>query len=958
MTAVSQLVPNFLGGINEQPDELKKPGQVRDCVNFLPDVTYGLTKRPGLEYLNKFDVEGDGTWIRYTKENNIGKPADYIGYISRPGEVFFWDAMTGEQQPVSYINNKLEPGKFYTADDMTQFNTSTYDEFKLSYTEEGDETTYYLKHGSNESSLKYISYKNNIIFTNPETRVEMNSNATRTANDPKDDAIINQSCLYYAFIEAKLFDNTRNYKFKIINLDSDEAVNRVVKEVTCIKHNRLNQDTDLSDITCPAVGTIRSQASETLDVSDNQTQTLRTRERITDPLIVDFIITGQQVTEGTDRCEYTVDANIVSGGLGFKKGDVVCFKVPLDRCIADSSDTFDAWIEIDEVRREYSKAGETIAIAEDITDLGDIDEILANLVTEIRNSEFFKNTPEQVEVVGNGIYVFADTPFLIDTTEFDLFNIINSEKTEEDVIPIGYVNNVSRLPITCKPGFRVRVLNSFVDEDDYYLEFKNSVEYDNVESPDDLGENVIITSSGEGFWEEIAKPFEKDRFRGRTMPHMITLTGSGFYVSRLPWKHRTVGTAEKFNPSFAEETQGRITDLNFYKNRLILLTDLGTVVSSASDDLTNLFPKTALSTGTSDPVDVVANNREATPLHSSIVTNNGLVIFGSNTQYQFFTNSDILSPQTVNITQIGNYEFDRNSTPQSLSTNICFVSGKKTRMYEMTNVFDRGQVDIAEKSKTVQNGFSKNYTKTASSRIYNMISFSNINDSTVWLYVYFKESSQEDQQTAWVKYQFPHNVKYIYFLDNSMYVITGTQGECYLTRLNLENADYSNTPQFRDYWQNLDVVPYNTDGLEIEEYVWTDGNTYSGIKYSSVLTLPRFYVNKSEKGSYQSDTTASLTLHRVKINHGGVGPYYFNLVRNGKDKYSVLYEQPYGDNLDASGNPNPVIYPWVEEQEQTLPIYDRNINVSMSLSTDFNAPCVIHSLRWEGDYTNRYYKRV
>ena len=39
MTSVTQLLPNFIQGINEQPDELKKPGQVRNAVNVYPDVS-------------------------------------------------------------------------------------------------------------------------------------------------------------------------------------------------------------------------------------------------------------------------------------------------------------------------------------------------------------------------------------------------------------------------------------------------------------------------------------------------------------------------------------------------------------------------------------------------------------------------------------------------------------------------------------------------------------------------------------------------------------------------------------------------------------------------------------------------------------------------------------------------------------------------------------------------------
>ena len=48
MTSITTAT-NFIQGINEQPDELKKPGQVRDAVNVYPDVTTGLEKRRGYE---------------------------------------------------------------------------------------------------------------------------------------------------------------------------------------------------------------------------------------------------------------------------------------------------------------------------------------------------------------------------------------------------------------------------------------------------------------------------------------------------------------------------------------------------------------------------------------------------------------------------------------------------------------------------------------------------------------------------------------------------------------------------------------------------------------------------------------------------------------------------------------------------------------------------------------------
>ena len=50
--------------------------------------------------------------------------------------------------------------------------------------------------------------------------------------------------------------------------------------------------------------------------------------------------------------------------------------------------------------------------------------------------------------------------------------------------------------------------------------------------------------------------------------------------------------------------------------------------------------------------------------------------------------------------------------------------------------------------------------------------------------------------------------------------------------------------------------------------------------------------------------------------------------------------------------------PLVTEVERTVPVYTRNNNLSISLESEFPHPLVLRSMRWEGDYNQRYYKRV
>ena len=52
MASITQTIPSYTGGLSEQPDQLKVPGQLNTAKNVLPDVTEGLMKRPGSQLIN------------------------------------------------------------------------------------------------------------------------------------------------------------------------------------------------------------------------------------------------------------------------------------------------------------------------------------------------------------------------------------------------------------------------------------------------------------------------------------------------------------------------------------------------------------------------------------------------------------------------------------------------------------------------------------------------------------------------------------------------------------------------------------------------------------------------------------------------------------------------------------------------------------------------------------------
>ena len=85
MAAVTQTIPNFLGGVSKQTDVKKQPGQVRDCLNAYPDPTFGLMKRPGFKFIKTIYTPSSGTnpelkdakWF-FIKRDNL---ETYIGCI-------------------------------------------------------------------------------------------------------------------------------------------------------------------------------------------------------------------------------------------------------------------------------------------------------------------------------------------------------------------------------------------------------------------------------------------------------------------------------------------------------------------------------------------------------------------------------------------------------------------------------------------------------------------------------------------------------------------------------------------------------------------------------------------------------------------------------------------------------------------------------------------------------------
>jgi hypothetical protein len=243
----------------------------------------------------------------------------------------------------------------------------------------------------------------------------------------------------------------------------------------------------------------------------------------------------------------------------------------------------------------------------------------------------------------------------------------------------------------------------------------------------------------------------------------------------------------------------------------------------------------------------------------------------------------------------------------------------------MGQIFREGAPDLVERSEIVSKSIPPNLDRITQSKETGLVLAAAYQTKDVWAYRYLKESSSKDLQSAWFRWTLPENFVFHTIIDNQYYVVVKGDG-CSLARMTLDN----------------------TDGPWTDMYTATD----EGVPFEMRVDFPTVNVIKKEMDRYHSDTTSSLIVHRINYNFADIGSYYFDIQRDGMDDYSILYESRYMDRYLADAPPV------IPEVERAIPVYTRNTALDITLRSDFPHPLVLFSSRWEGDYNQRYYKRV
>mgnify|MGYP000211923050 FL=1 len=131
MTAISQRIPNFIGGISQQADEKMLLGQVKDALNCYPDITLGMLKRPGGKFLGRLasitaNTANTASWFSIFRDNQ----EKYIATVSSAGVIRVWNLLTGLAGSVTFPAGKQASIESYlTATDYRSIKTLTINDF-------------------------------------------------------------------------------------------------------------------------------------------------------------------------------------------------------------------------------------------------------------------------------------------------------------------------------------------------------------------------------------------------------------------------------------------------------------------------------------------------------------------------------------------------------------------------------------------------------------------------------------------------------------------------------------------------------------------------------------------------------------------------------------------------------------------------------------------------------------
>lgn len=495
---------------------------------------------------------------------------------------------------------------------------------------------------------------------------------------------------------------------------------------------------------------------------------------------------------------------------------------------------------------------------------------------------------------------------------------------------IDTVLSNSTMPVTLVPYFNGTAITDFrLSSPNALLYVENDNNYYRL---DKNHRAAAANEPGTGTdWEEYWTEVDETVDTEASVGYLVWREGTFYYGTNKEyrfgsWSARSAGD-DNTNPfpSFVGRT---IRDIFFFKNRLGILTD-SNVIFSEADEYYNFFRTTTQQLLDSAPIDVGLSHTKVALLENAVPFQEKLMLFSQNSQF-VLRGADVLSPKTVAISPVTEYDISDSVQPIALGNYIYFTFKRNEYegMYEYFVDNNTETFNSEEITQQIPKYITSNVQKIAGSQSENTIAVSTTADAkTLFIYKYFW-SNKEKIQSAWMKFTFGRDVRGFDFIDSNLHLLTADTDGLHLEQLTLEDGikdaglDYTLyldsrvdgstlTTSYDAAAKTTTVSGFPFDPTDVEIYTkaghkiaftrttttagtvvgdLTSTDFFAGIPYNMLYRFSDQTLKQpTERGGRSASDYAYQTIRNGSINYADTGHFTVEVTPKYRDKYSYAF---------------------------------------------------------------------
>ena len=816
MSAVNQRIPNFLGGVSQQPDKIKFPGQLRVCDNAVPDITFGLKKRPPAEFVGTLtNANTSGHWYEILRDGDEKYIVQITPSLTGSMPIRVWDLADGTEKSLtnssgdslfSYLAGATAPYAVTTIQDYTLIANpnKTVGTTGQTFTAINNGDYSYARLDTVAYNTEYILYSG--TAPTPNTFFRVTSVKVDVLGLVNKITVTNEGANYTSDPTVTISGGGGSGATAVAERDkNDEKVVRIT--VT----NPGSGYTSAPTVTISNANSGSNHATATAEISNGPTWNGGDVDQSKSGTLTWSFSGGDAVddtgakvggTNITENIEGSLQVNgnsyVVSNSenfepatssdpnnfLGFTQNYNIRYTATVtlkDGGLIKTTNQSTAEGMFIDVTIEGIDYRVSVEAVEPVTTYQEVSGIgyfkspknpdngtlsMATILNGLKSSVNSNLANVTAEVVGSGLYMHGSAA--------DGVNFLGGAVNENMSVIGQKAQDISKLPSMNKDGYVAQISNAAdLDTDDYYVKFEAN-----------------NGASGAGSYNECVRPHNFDGSGNddmvlgldpATMPHALINNRNGtFTFTKLDeaskgttenyWKNREVGddTSNPF-PTFVGST---IQEMFFHRNRLGFVSG-EQIVMSQPGQYFNLFIVSAITTSDDNPIDITVSDIKPAFINHILPIQKGMMMFSDNGQFLLFTESDIFSPKTVRLKKLSSYECDATIQPVDLGTSVLFTSNVSAyaRAFEATILDQSTPPNILEQTRVVPEFLPKDITKATNSTSIGITTYGKKGDTAVYHYKYYNAGDKREQ-SAWYTWTLTGTMQHMLYTGGSFFTVT------------------------------------------------------------------------------------------------------------------------------------------------------------------------------------------